>query len=29
MDCDGENLPVTIEARRAIYDFTMKEGHSK
>ena len=27
--CDGENLPMPVEARRAIYDFTMAEDHSK
>jgi hypothetical protein len=26
--CDIENLPTHVEARRAIYDFTMEEDHS-
>jgi hypothetical protein len=26
--CDIENLPMHAKARRAIYDFTMKEDHS-
>jgi len=26
--CDKENLPMPVEARRAIYDFTMEDDHS-
>jgi hypothetical protein len=26
--CDTENLPMPVEARRAIYDFTMEEDQS-
>jgi len=28
INCDTENLPMPVEARRASYDFTMEEDHS-